>query len=288
MFTIKIMEQFVYRIKKLTFIVSKLYKNTLVSIFYSLNKNKDIEEIININRKYLSKIDNFLPEDIYKNNDYGIQRRIYKELDKEIVKYPTYSDLMIYIMKLIHGSQNINYLEIGVSVLKNYLQINNAINNSHIHAYDINSINPNFSDLELISSNNNKLYYFQGSVLSPEDGQKFKLKANKNFDFIFSDALHTAEGIKSEYKLIIKENLAEDFIIYYDDLDFPDIEDEVYSICEDLESGINKKVYFYSFSIYGWIGNHEKTHKNGIITSYNLEQLFKDNKFKLLNFKVLK
>jgi hypothetical protein len=288
MFTIKIMEQFIYRIKKLIFILSKLYKNTLVSIFYSLNKNKDIEEIININRQYLSEIENFLPEDAYKNNDYGIQKRIYKELDKEIVKYPTYSDLMIYIMKLIHGSQNINYLEIGVSVLKNYLQINNAINNSHIHAYDINPINPNFSDLELISRNNNKLSYFQGSVLTPEDGQNFKLEANKDFDFIFSDALHTPEGIRSEYKLIIKESLGEEFIVYYDDLDFPGIENEVYSICEDLESNINKKVYFYSFSIYGWIGNHEKTHKNGILTTYNLEQLFKENKFKLLNFRVLK
>ena len=270
------------------FIISKFFNNSLVSIFYSLNKNQDLEEIIDINRQYLSEIDNFLPEDVYKKNDYGIQRRIYEELDKEIVKYPTYSDLMIYIMKLIHGSQNINYLEIGVSVLKNYLQINNAINNSYIYAYDINSINPNFSDLKSISRNNNKLSYFKGSVLSPEDSQKFKLEANKDFDFIFSDALHTPEGIKSEYKLIIKESLSEDFIIYYDDLDFPGIEDEVYSICEDLESDVDKKIYFYSFSIYGWIGNHEKTHKNGIITSYNLEQLFKDNKFKLLNFKVLK
>ena len=282
------MEQLIYRFKKLIFIISRFYENTLVSIFYSLNKNKDLKKIIDINRQYLNEINNFLPEEVYKNNDYGIQRRIYKELDREIVKYPTYSDLMIYIMKLVYGSQNINYLEIGASVLKNYLQMNNAINNSHIHAYDINSINPKFSDLKSISRNNNKLTYFKGSVLSSDDSQKFKLEANKDFDFIFSDALHTPEGIRSEYKLIIKENLSEEFIVYYDDLDFPGIEDEVYSICEDLESGINKKVYFYSFSIYGWIGNHEKTHKNGILTSYNLEQLFKENKFKLLNFKVLK
>ena len=282
------MEQFIYRFKKLIFIISRFYENTLVSIFYLLNKNKDLKKIIDINRQYLNEINNFLPEEVYKNNDYGIQRRIYKELDKEIVKYPTYSDLMIYIMKLIHGSQNINYLEIGASVLKNYLQMNNAINNSHIYAYDINSINPNFSDLKSISRNNNNLSYFKGSVLSLDDSWKFKLETNKDFDFIFSDALHTPEGIRSEYKLIIKENLSEEFIVYYDDLDFPGIEDEVYSICEDLESGINKKVYFYSFSIYGWIGNHEKTHKNGILTSYNLEQLFKENKFKLLNFRVLK
>ena len=282
------MEQFIYRLKKLKFIISKFYENTLVSIFYSLYMNKDLKEIININRQFLSEIDNFLPEEVYKNNDYGIQRRIYEELDKEIDKYPTYSDLIIYIMKLIHGSQNINYLEIGVSVLKNYLQINNAIIDSHIQAYDINSINPNFSDLKSTSRNNNKLSYFEGSVLSAEDSQKFKLKINKDFDFIFSDALHTPEGIKSEYNLIIKENLGEDFIIYYDDLDFPGIEDEVYSICEDLESNNNKKIYFYSFSIYGWIGNHEKTHKNGILTTHDLKKLFRDENCKILKFKTLK
>ena len=182
------MEQFIYRVKKLIFIISKFFNNSLVSIFYSLNKNQDLEEIIDINRQYLSEIDNFLPADVYKKNDYGIQRRIYEELDKEIVKYPTYSDLMIYIMKLIHGSQNINYLEIGASVLKNYLQMNNAINNSHIYAYDINSINPNFSDLKSISRNNNNLSYFKGSVLSLDDSRKFKLEANKDFDFIFSAA----------------------------------------------------------------------------------------------------
>ena len=282
------MEQFIYRLKKLKFIISKFYENTLVSIFYSLYMNKDLKEIININRQFLSEINNFLPEEVYKNNDYGIQRRIYEELDKEIDKYPTYSDLIIYIMKLIHGSQNINYLEIGVSVLKNYLQINNAIIDSHIQAYDINSINPNFSDLKSTSRNNNKLSYFEGSVLSAEDSQKFKLKINKDFDFIFSDALHTPEGIKSEYNLIIKENLGEDFIIYYDDLDFPGIEDEVYSICEDLESNNNKKIYFYSFSIYGWIGNHEKTHKNGILTTHDLKKLFRDENCKILKFKTLK
>ena len=106
------MEQFIYRFKKLIFIISRFYENTLVSIFYSLNKNKDLKKIIDINRQYLNEINNFLPEEVYKNNDYGIQRRIYKELDKEIVKYPTYSDLMIYIMKMIHGSQNITILKL--------------------------------------------------------------------------------------------------------------------------------------------------------------------------------
>ena len=40
--------------------------------------------------------------------------------------------------------QNINYLEIGVSVMKNYLQIANQFNNSLIVGFDNNDLNPNF------------------------------------------------------------------------------------------------------------------------------------------------
>jgi hypothetical protein len=40
------MEQFIYRFKKLIFIISRFYENTLVSIFYSLNKNKDLKKLI--------------------------------------------------------------------------------------------------------------------------------------------------------------------------------------------------------------------------------------------------
>ena len=39
----------------------------------------------------------------------------------------------------------INYLEIGVSVMKNYLQIVNQFRNSLIVGFDNNEINPNFS-----------------------------------------------------------------------------------------------------------------------------------------------
>ena len=62
-----------------------------------------------------------------------------------------------------------------MSVLKNYLQINNGIQNSNIVAFDINEINPNFKDLKYLEKNDNNLFYFKGSVLSNADAEGFKL-----------------------------------------------------------------------------------------------------------------
>ena len=56
---------------------------------------------------------------------------------QKIKNYPTYSDLIVYTSSFLEN-RNINYLEIGVSVLKNFMQVNNQFNNSHLVAYDIN------------------------------------------------------------------------------------------------------------------------------------------------------
>ena len=35
------------------------------------------------------------------------------------------------------------------------------------------------------------------------------------------------------------------------------------------------KVLIFTLYIYGWIGQHEKLHKNGILTTFDLEYIFK-------------
>ena len=194
------------------------------------------------------------------------------------------SNFIIFLINKIFFN-SINYLEIGVSVLKNYLQINNSIKNSNIVAFDINEINPNFKNLKELERNNNNLIYFKGSVLSSNDAKNFKTFFNKNYDFIFSDALHEPHAVNSEYQLIIKNNLNENFIIYYDDLDFKGLEDELKVIKKDIEINTDKKINFYTFKVYGWIGQHEKIHKNGILTTFDLEKIMSENKLKIYSFK---
>ena len=172
-----------------------------------------------------------------------------------------------------------------MSVLKNYLQINNGVSDSNIVGFDINDLNPNFINLNKIQKNNNNLIYFKGNVLSKEDAEKFNETFKDKFDLVFSDALHEPEAIRSEYELIIKNNLKNKFLIYYDDLDFAGIEDELGKIRKDLENHLDESINFYTLNIYGWIGQHEKLHKNGILTTFDLEEFLKLNNIKLFNLK---
>ena len=278
------MERFKYRYTKLLFLIVIKLQYIYLYVFYYLNKNKELLEIINKNRTYLKTIKKFLSEDSYAQNDYGVQRRIYNNLEKEIVKIPTYSDLLIFFIKKLFNNK-VNYLEIGVSVLKNYLQINNGVSDSNIVGFDINDLNPNFINLNKIQKNNNNLIYFKGNVLSKEDAEKFNETFKDKFDLVFSDALHEPEAIRSEYELIIKNNLKNKFLIYYDDLDFAGIEDELGKIRKDLENHLDESINFYTLNIYGWIGQHEKLHKNGILTTFDLEEFLKLNNIKLFNLK---
>jgi len=55
-----------------------------------------------------------------------------------------------------------------------------------------------------------------GSVLDQKDTTNFNDFINFKFNLIFSDALHTPEGVWSEYKNIISENLDNEFILFFD------------------------------------------------------------------------
>ena len=276
--------QFKYRLNKLVFILTLFVQEKRVQRFYAKNKNEKLKYIITENRRFLDSIEVFLAEDDYIKNDYGIQKRIYDQIDKPISDYPTYSDFIVYLINNIL-KEKINYLEIGVSVLKNFMQINSGISDANMVAYDINEINPNFNNLSSHAKNNNNLSYFKGSVLSQSDANKFGKAHPQKFNFIFSDALHTPEAIRSEYELIIKNSLDEEFILYYDDLDFEGLENEFNNIKSNISKLSNQKINFYTFSVFGWIGENEKLHKNGIITNIEIEELLSKDKLYIYKFK---
>ena len=111
------MELLKYRIEKLIFLISINYQFLTKKIFYFLFRNKSLYKIIEENRNYLKTVEKFLPYEVYSINNYGVQKRIYDKLESEIAKVPTYSDFIIFLIKYLYKN-NVNYLEIGVSVLK--------------------------------------------------------------------------------------------------------------------------------------------------------------------------
>lgn len=235
-------------------------------------KNKNYQQIMNENRNFLNSVDTFLTKEQFNSVDYGIPLKLFEHIDKPFNSYHTYSDLLVFMANYF-DKRDFNYLEIGVSVMKNYFQMANQLENAKISGFDNNAINPNFIDLfdkeaeHLFTSeyNNNNLSYFMGDLLDKNHTSKFLEKGIK-YDLIFSDALHTKEGVMSEYNNIIKDSLADNFILYFDDLDFPDLLDASKEIYYDLQNNY-QKLEFYTFDINGWVGQHEKFHKNGFITN---------------------
>tara|TARA_B100001250_G_scaffold298089_1_gene259571 strand:- start:1194 stop:2078 length:885 start_codon:yes stop_codon:yes gene_type:complete len=281
-----------YKYRKLINIfVLFLYK--ILRAFYK-NNNSELKLIISKNRKTLSEAHSLLSENQYAENNYGIPGNIFLSIDKPIDSFPTYSDIFIFISRYL--AKPINYLEIGVSVLKNYIQMNESLQNSNLTCFDINPIAPN--SLFIFNENNKKensneniftgynnenknlLSYYKGSVLDREETDIFRNTYNSKFNFIFSDALHEHDAVISEYKNIIKGNLDEEFILYFDDLDFPGLENTINLIYSDIKKEY-KDVFCTTFYINGWVGQHEKLHKNALISTIDFYEIMKKEKIKL-------
>jgi len=253
-------------------------------------KNKKFQIIMKNNRKFLKGVDTFLTTKQYSNGDYGIPIKLFEHIDKPFNNYPTYSDLLVFMSDYFNRN-DFNYLEIGVSVMKNYFQLANQLNNINLTGFDINTINPNFIDLfereseHLFTANyqSNNLSYFQGDLLKKNHTEKF-LENGMKYNLIFSDALHTKQGVMAEYENLIKKSLADNFILYFDDLDFPDLLDVSKEIYNDLQHRYNN-LEFFTFDINGWVGHHEKFHKNGFITNTNIGNYLITENIRLSKFK---
>ena len=256
-----------------------------------INKNEEFIEIIKKNRIYLETVSEFLDKKNYEENDYGMPPIVFLNINKKINNLPTYSDLINFLNYKFFNSQ-LNYLETGVSVMKNFLQVDNFLENSHLFAYEIEELNPLFiEEYDTIDDNLrtksalNEIKYFKGDLGSKKDNLSFnELLKNIKLDFVFSDAHHQPWSLTWEYKNVIKENLNDEFILYFDDVNFPGIEDVINDIKKDLEVD-NEIIYGISFFTNGWIGQYEKFHKNIIISTFDVYKILKEEKIKLPSLK---
>ena len=75
------------------------------------------------------------------------------------------------------------------------------------------------------------------------------------------------------YDYFIKESLSDDFILYYDDLQNPPMQKVFLEICEEHKNK-NHLTTSAFFKVNGWLGQHEDSHINGIITSIDMKKIF--------------
>lgn len=270
---------------------------SFISFYFFRKLNLDVQEQVKKNRAILNDLGTLIDEKEYELNDYGIPNKNFQFINQPIDKYLCNIDLIIILLSLFKKKE-INYLEIGVSIMKNFFVVENNFKNFNLFAYDKNTITGKHKNkfqkdsavknLFFSENTNNSLFYYVGDVLNEFQTMEFSSNLNSKFDFIYSDALHTQEGVEAEFKNLIQNNLNHDFIIYYDDLDIdwdiPTVEAAVFNIFRKLKK-VDKNIKLFTFWINGWLGQYESMHKNAIITNIDLENYFRTKKLKLPFFR---
>jgi hypothetical protein len=237
----------------------------------------------------LSHIENWIDQAAFENScfRYGVPDYITDKINKPVGNAITYTDLMLYIAKTYFAQ--VNYLEIGVSVGKNFFQILNGLGSGMFTGFDIEEINPILekqlvyegkdewksletsikqspSSLKRYTFKEMPVFYLSADVW--DEGSWAKLKGNK-YNIVFSDALHTHEAILFEFEMLVKyELLDEKFVIFWDDLNGK-MRQAFFKIIKKY-----KQVYrikdIYLLKINGWIGQNESPHAVGVISTFPL------------------
>ena len=202
----------------------------------------------------------------------------------------SYSDILAYIASA--SSTDTSYLEVGVSVGKNFWQVLNHVRGGFLAGLDIENINPPLaSKLTPVSSEpiassfqsvrksgpklecfefaprQNRVEYHAGDVFDPAIWQGLK---GRKFNLIFSDAFHHPEAVLFEWKQLIELDLLDrsGFTILWDDLvskSIRNVFNEIVSDCIRLFGMTRRNACLMHVS--GWVGEYEAAHPIGIVSS---------------------
>jgi hypothetical protein len=251
-----------------------------------------IRPVISINRKTLAKVENWIENEVYDKSifQYGLPQQARDSINKDVGNEITYTDAMLFLSRNLKKS--INYLELGVSVGKNFIQVANFFDHSTITGLDVEEINPvleclldkvsctkwvgnssmklgNSSLTEYIyNPNHNQVFYVNGDIL---DENTWKALSGRKFNMIFSDAFHSPEALLYEYSMIKSYELldADEFLFVWDDLG-----DEMTTSFMQIWHELRQKYNLRSkskliISLRGWIGINEGRHLIGIVMKVN-------------------
>lgn len=154
---------------------------------------------------------------------------------------PTYSDLIGFICGQI---KDLSYLEIGVSVGKNFLQVARNFRHASLACLDVERINPVLAEalggefletksgkrqtvetlsgasqtIDLATYTSLNTTYLRGDQFSIDT---WSMLSGKKFNFIFSDGVHTPKALIAELDFLIACDLIDRsgrFVMYWDDL----------------------------------------------------------------------
>lgn len=239
--------------------------------------------IIKTNRRHLDSIDQWITEENYRNSrsGYGCPPALVDKLDLPINEEPTYTDILVDAALRMGGS--VDYLEIGVSVGKNFFVLANALRDSRLYGFDWEAINPTIEQrfqriggrdpVSTYGYGTNTISYVQADIFADEG---WRALADRRFNIIFSDASHHARALLREHDRMRELDLIdpERFFMLWDDLDADPkgpVSRAFWTIAGELKErfGIGDANAFM-LRVNGWLGQHEHRHTVGIVNNIGL------------------
>lgn len=222
--------------------------------------------------------------------NYGVVEEVKPLLNLPVGLSPTYTDLLVYCIEMVQKlyPNRVEYLELGVSVGKNFLTVAQSLSNANLTGFEIEEINPFLeqyftfvsktswvtksdsikkaeSSIREYTIGSNAVSYLSGDIW---DEYSWKQLASRKFNVIFSDAFHSKNALLHEYKIISDlDLLADQFVMVWDDLHF-DMKDGFLEINRHIKrSRKYGETNCYLIQINGWLGENWSTHPVGIITN---------------------
>lgn len=216
----------------------------------------DFIEIYQQNRKFLSGVPSWIDKTALASSywRYGLPERwtssYADELDRtglnDIEKEITSADLLAFISTFL--TKRINYLEVGVSVGKNFMQLCHSFNAAEMTGLDVENINPILEsfleekhtiltssiayEIETLSGkkatkttsltgysyhDKNKIFYLSADQFRRDTWEHLK---GKRFNFVFSDGVHSPNALIAEMDYLMQFDLIDrdEFVMFWDDM----------------------------------------------------------------------
>lgn len=241
-------------------------------------------ELICQNRAYVNAVTDWLPADASRasQHNYGVPVSVLSLLNRPIDTTPTYTDVLTAVA--LEFDRPIRYLEIGVSVGKNFYCLTRALTGSTLVGLDWETPNPVLerlltpladSDrpLPTYAAGSNRVYYVQGDEF---EARTWEQVAGWQFDVIFSDAQHKAEALLAEYEMMVRFDILDPrrYFLMWDDLTpwaTAPMNRAYRVICDRLRRRSDPSLFQTGMvMVNGWIGQHERPHLVGFANSLGI------------------
>lgn len=250
-----------------------------------------MQAIHRTNREALAQVPEWISDETWNSGvyGYGMPPDVRELIDLDVGEGCTYTDALLSLVP--HLRRPVQYLEVGVSVGKNFFQVAGHVRDASLTGFDIEEINPvlasrfemsdqrawatmakslkkTHSSLTTFSQRDrsNRIEYLCGDVF---DGASWAQLAGKQFNVVFSDAFHSPDALLMECGQLLEHDLLnpDEVIIMWDDLIGP-MQDAFQESCRRLarqRPGCRHTSFLAPLK--GWLGDNEPDHEVGFFLS---------------------